>query len=220
MLEGFDHVAFGNTNELRDAITDETAAILVEPIQGEGGIIPADSEYFVRLRETADEYGLVLFFDEVQTGVGRTGKLFAHEWTGITPDIMSVAKGLGGGFPVGACMATERVASALIAGSHGSTFGGNPLAMSAANAVLDVILADGFLDQVQARSDNLREQLTTVVTSYPTVLEELRGGGLLLGVKCKVPNMDMVNSMIAKGLLTVPRRRQRGSIHPTANYRG
>ena len=203
MLEGFDHVAFGNTNELREAITDETAAILVEPIQGEGGIVPADSEYFVRLRETADEYGLVLFFDEVQTGVGRTGKLFAHEWTGITPDIMSVAKGLGGGFPVGACMATERVASALIAGSHGSTFGGNPLAMSAANAVLDVILADGFLDQVQARSDNLREQLTAVVTSYPTVLEELRGGGLLLGVKCKVPNMDMVNGMIAKGLLTV-----------------
>lgn len=203
-VDAFDRVAFGNLNELRNAITEETAAILVEPIQGEGGIHPAEPEYFQRLRETADEFGLVLFFDEVQTGVGRTGKLFAHEWASITPDIVSTAKGLGGGFPVGACLATEKVAAAMGPGTHGSTFGGNPLAMAAANAVLDIVLENGFLDHVIEMGDLLQSELANLIQRHPAVLEEVRGGGLLVGAKAKIPNMDIVNALIVKGLLTVP----------------
>ncbi|MBL6933691.1 MAG: aspartate aminotransferase family protein, partial [Rhodospirillales bacterium] len=135
-VDGFDHVPFGNLNEVRAAIGAETAAIIVEPVQGEGGINPASTEFLKGLRAAADEFGILLIFDEVQCGMGRTGKLFAHEWAGVTPDIMAVAKGLGGGFPVAACLASERTAQALSAGSHGSTFGGNPMSMAAANAVL------------------------------------------------------------------------------------
>ncbi len=147
MVDGFDHVPFENMNELRAKITGETAAVLVEPVQGEGGLRPASREYLQGLRAVCDEYGLLLFLDEVQCGMGRTGKLFAHEWAGIEPDIVATAKGLGGGFPVGACLAKEKAARALTPGSHGSTFGGNPLAMAVANAVLDVMLAPGFLEQ-------------------------------------------------------------------------
>ena len=185
-VEGFDHVPFGNLNEVRAAITNETGAILVEPIQGEGGIRPASQEFLKGLRQAADEFGLLLIFDEVQCGVGRTGKLFAHEWTGVTPDIMSVAKGLGGGFPVAACLAREGAAAALSAGSHGSTFGGNPLAMAAANAVLDVILAPGFLEGVNKVAKKLWVQLSDLAASHPDVIEEIRGSGLMIGIKCKV----------------------------------
>lgn len=202
-VDGFDHVAFANMNELRAAITGETAAILVEPVQGEGGMTPAPVEYLQALRAVADEYGLLLFFDEVQCGMGRTGKLFAHEWAGVKPDIVATAKGLGGGFPVGACLASEKAARALTAGSHGSTFGGNPLAMAVGNAVLDVMLAPGFLDHVQAMGKLLRARLEGLCREHPAVLGGVRGLGLMVGLKCVVPNLEMVTALRDKGLLTV-----------------
>lgn len=202
-VEGFDHVPFGNLNEVRAAITAETAAILVEPIQGEGGIRPASAEFLQGLRKAADEFGLLLIFDEVQTGVGRTGKLFAHEWAGVTPDIMAVAKGLGGGFPVGACLATEAAAGALTAGSHGSTFGGNPLAMAAANAVLDVVLAPGFLEGVDQMAKKLWQRLEDLAQTHPTVIEEVRGSGLMIGLKCKGNSKDFRAKLHEAGLLSV-----------------
>ncbi len=202
-MEGFDHVSFGNLNEVRASITNETAAILIEPIQGEGGIRPASPEFLRGLRETADEFGLLLIFDEVQCGVGRTGKLFAHEWAGVTPDIMSVAKGLGGGFPVGACLAREDAAAALCAGSHGSTFGGNPLAMAAANAVLDVINTPEFLKNVNDVAKKFWAQLIDLAAAYPSVIEEIRGSGLMIGVKCKVNSSDLRSKLLASRLLCV-----------------
>jgi acetylornithine/N-succinyldiaminopimelate aminotransferase len=202
-VEGFDHVAFGNLNELRNAIGETTAAILVEPVQGEGGIKPASLDYLRGLRAVADEYGLLLVFDEVQCGMGRTGKLFAHEWAGIAPDILGVAKGLGGGFPVGACLATERAASGMTAGAHGSTFGGNPLAMAAGNAVLDVMLEEGFLPEVDRIARILWKQLAALVAEYPTVFAEIRGAGLLLGLRCVIPNTDVIDRMREHGLLSV-----------------
>jgi len=189
---GFDHVAFNNLNEMRAKITDETAAILVEPVQGEGGVRAGSADYLRALREICDEFGLLLVFDEVQSGMGRTGKLFAHEWAGITPDVATVAKALGGGFPVGACLATEKAAQGMTAGTHGSTFGGNPLAMAVGNAVLDVMLADGFLDRVAGVAETLRSRLAGLVRKYPTVFSELRGQGLLAGLKCVVPNTEFV----------------------------
>ena len=203
VVDGFDHVAYGNLNELRAAIGPETAAVLVEPIQGEGGLRAASTDYLKGLRQVCDEFGLLLFLDEVQSGMGRSGRLFAHEWAGIEPDVLSTAKGLGGGFPVGACLAKEKVAKALTPGSHGSTFGGNPLAMAVANAVLDVMLADGFLETVRRRADLLNKRLTDLVRRHPTKLEELRGFGLLLGLKCKVPNTELLSRLRAKRLLTV-----------------
>ena len=203
IVDGFDQVAFGNLTEMRAAIGPETAAILVEPVQGEGGMVPASAEYLRGLRQAADEFGLLLIFDEVQCGIGRTGKLFAHEWAGVEPDILAAAKGLGGGFPVGACLANEKAAAALVAGSHGSTFGGNPLAMAVAGSVLDVILEDGFLERVQAIAKELRGRLETVAKSHPTVLTEVRGKGLMLGLKCEVPNVDLSAKLFEKGLVTV-----------------
>jgi acetylornithine/N-succinyldiaminopimelate aminotransferase len=202
-VPGFDHVAFGNMNELRAAVTDETAAMLVEPIQGEGGIRKAALDYLRALRQVCDEFGLLLFFDEVQCGMGRTGRLFAHEWAGLKPDVMAVAKGLGGGFPIGACLATEKAAVGMTAGSHGSTFGGNPLAMAVANAVLDVVLAKGFLEQVEETGRILRGGLEAVILRYPEILAGLRGQGLMLGLECKVPNGEMLTRLRAAGLLTV-----------------
>jgi acetylornithine/N-succinyldiaminopimelate aminotransferase len=202
-VDGFDQVAYGNMNEMRAAITPHTAAIIVEPIQGEGGIVPADAQYLRSLRAVADEYGILLIFDEVQTGLGRTGKLFAHEWADVTPDVMASAKGLGGGFPVGACLATERAAKYMVAGTHGSTFGGNPLAMAAANAVLDVVMAPGFLDGVEATAEKLWGKLYALVAKYPKVFAEVRGKGLMIGLKCLVPNGDVVAKFMANGLLTV-----------------
>jgi acetylornithine/N-succinyldiaminopimelate aminotransferase len=202
-VDGFDQVAFGNLNETRAAITPQTAAIVVEPIQGEGGIIPASPEYLRGLRAVADEFGLLLIFDEVQCGLGRTGKLFAYEWAGVTPDVMALAKGLGGGFPVGACVATERAAQCMTAGTHGSTFGGNPLAMAAANAVLDVMLADGFHAHTRRIADYIWPQLASLVAKHPKVFCEVRGKGLMLGVKCVVPNGDVIARATDNGLLMV-----------------
>jgi len=167
--EGFDQVAFGNLNELRAALRPETGAILMEPIQGEGGVRPATLDYLRALREVCDEFGLLLVLDEVQCGMGRSGKLFAHEWAGITPDVLAVAKGLGGGFPIGAILATEKAASGMTAGSHGSTFGGNPLAMAVGNAVLDVILADGFLNEVDRIGRLLWGELAALTDRHPRV---------------------------------------------------
>jgi acetylornithine/N-succinyldiaminopimelate aminotransferase len=203
IVDGFDKVAFGNMNELRAAITGETAAILIEPVQGEGGMRPASAEYLRALRQVADEFGLLLFCDEVQSGMGRTGKLFAHEWAGIEPDIVATAKGIGGGFPMGACLAKEKVANALVAGSHGSTFGGGPLAVACGNAVLDILLADGFLANVERMGRLLRARLEALVMRHPAILVDVRGMGLMLGLKCAVPNTDMVNRLREAGLLTV-----------------
>ena len=202
-VDGFDRVAFGNLNELRAAITEETAAILVEPIQGEGGIRPGSAQYLEGLRAVADEYGLLLVFDEVQTGMGRTGRLFAHEWAGVAPDIMAIAKGLGGGFPVGACLATERAAHGMTAGTHGSTFGGNPLAMAAADAVLDVMLEPSFLPRVREVAALLHRRLDGLVARHPSVFTEWRGAGLMLGLVCKPPNTEVGARLLANGLLTV-----------------
>ncbi|MCG8357512.1 MAG: aspartate aminotransferase family protein [Kiloniellales bacterium] len=202
-LEGFDQVAFGNMNELRQAITPETAGILVEPVQGEGGIRAADLDYLRALRQVADEFGLLLIFDEIQCGVGRTGKLFAHEWSGIEPDVMALAKGLGGGFPVGAILASAEAAKGMTAGTHGSTFGGNPLAMAVGNAVLDVVLEPGFLARVERVGRYAREQLGGLVARHPDVFAELRGVGLMLGLKCVVPNGEMMARLRDHGLLVV-----------------
>jgi acetylornithine/N-succinyldiaminopimelate aminotransferase len=199
---GFDHVAYGNLNEMRAAVTRETAGILVEPVQGEGGLAVAPEGYLEGLRAICDEFGLLLVYDEVQCGMGRTGKLFAHEWDGVTPDVLATAKGLGGGFPAGACLATERAAVGMTAGSHGSTFGGNPLAMAVANAVLDVLLADGFLANVDSMAKLMRRRLVSLVAKYPKVFSEVRGKGLLAGLKCVVPNTQVVNRLRAGGLLT------------------
>lgn len=202
-MDGFDHVPFQNINALRAAIGPETAAILVEPVQGESGIRAIDAENLQRLRQTADEFGLLLFFDEVQCGMGRTGKLFAHEWAGVTPDILATAKGLGGGFPVGACLANERAAAAMTPGSHGSTFGGNPLAMAVANAVLDVLLEEGFLAHVQAMGNALKTRLEEIVAAAPNVFTEVRSAGLMLGLKAVPPCRDLVERLRREGLLTV-----------------
>jgi acetylornithine/N-succinyldiaminopimelate aminotransferase len=204
VTEGFDQVAFGNLNELRAAITSETGAVLVEPVQGEGGVRVANLDYLRGLRAVCDEFDLLLLFDEVQTGMGRTGKLFAYEWAGVAPDAMALAKGLGGGFPVGAFLATEKAAAGMTAGLHGSTFGGNPLAMAVGNAVLDVMLAEGFLDGVDRIARTFWRGLEDLVARHPRVLAELRGAGLLLGLRCVVPGGEMVTRLRERELLTVP----------------
>ena len=173
--EGFDQVAFGNMNELRAAISAETGAVMLEPIQGEGGIRAASLDFLRAVREVCDEFGLLMILDEVQSGMGRTGKLFAHQWAGVTPDVMALAKGLGGGFPLGAVLASEAAAAGMTAGSHGSTFGGNPLAVAVGNAVLDVMLADGFLDSAARTGRLLWQRLETLVAAYPRTLAGLRG---------------------------------------------
>ncbi len=203
VVDGFDQVAFGNLNELRTAIGPETAAILVEPVQGEGGIRPVSLDYLNGLRDAADEFGVLLILDEVQCGIGRTGKFFAHEWAGIEPDILTAAKALGGGFPVGACLAKEGPASALTPGSHGSTFAGNPLAMAVGNAVLDVVLADGFLGRVDAMARKLWTRLEELVAAHPEVFEEVSGAGLMVGLKCVPEKATVVGKLAEGGLLTV-----------------
>ena len=204
MADGFDQVSFGNLNELRAAITPETAAICVEPVQGEGGIRPATLDYLRALRQTADEFGLLLFFDEIQSGYGRTGRLFAHEWAGVTPDVLCAAKGIGSGFPLGACLATDRAAAGMTPGTHGSTYGGNPLAMAVGNAVLDVVLEPGFLDRVDRIARLLWHRLVDLVTRHPGVFAEVRGAGLMLGLRCVPPNGEIIAELRDRGLLTVP----------------
>jgi acetylornithine/N-succinyldiaminopimelate aminotransferase len=202
-VDGFDHVPFNNLNAVRNAIGPQTAGIIVEPVQGEGGIRPAQLQFLRDLRATCDEFGIFLGMDEVQCGMGRSGKLFAHEWAGIAPDVMSSAKGIAGGFPMGAVLAKEHLAKALTAGTHGTTFGGNPLACAAANAVLDVVLAPGFLEDVDRRARKLWFGLVEIAAEFPTVFDDARGAGLLLGLKCRVPNTEMQSALIAEGLLSV-----------------
>ena len=201
--EGFHHVAFGNLNEMRAAMSTKTAAILVEPIQGEGGINPASTAYLRALRDIADEFNALLIFDEVQCGMGRTGKLFAYELANVTPDIMGLAKGIGGGFPVGAVLATEKAACGMMPGTHGSTYGGNPLAMAAANAVLDVINEPDFLSSIIKKGNKLKDDLTSLVDKHPSVLESVRGVGLMLGVKSIGPNLELMTALRENKLLTV-----------------
>jgi acetylornithine/N-succinyldiaminopimelate aminotransferase len=184
---GFDHVAFGNLNEMRAAIGPETAAIIVEPVQGEGGLATASADYLEGLRDVADEFGILLVLDEVQSGMGRTGRLFAHQWTRAAPDVMALAKGLGGGFPVGACLATARAANGMTPGSHGSTYGGNPLATTVGLAAFDEIANPEMLDHVRQLSGYFGQQLQGLKDRYPDVIAEIRGKGLLIGLKL-IPN--------------------------------
>jgi acetylornithine/N-succinyldiaminopimelate aminotransferase len=191
-VEGFDQVAFGDHEALKAAIAHETAGILIEPIQGEGGLRSVPNMCLRGLRELCDEHGILLIFDEVQTGVGRTGKLFAHEASGITPDIMAIAKGIGGGFPLGACLATTAASIGMSAGTHGSTFGGNPLATAVGNAVLDVVSEPSFLTHVEQMGLALKQKLAALKDAHPHVIAEIRGQGLMMGLKLHVPNMEFV----------------------------
>lgn len=205
VTDGFDHVAYGNLNEMRAAIGPETAAILVEPVQGEGGIYGAGPEYLKGLRAIADEFGILLMFDEVQCGMGRTGKLFAFEWADIKPDVVATAKGIGGGFPLGACLTSEK-AAVLNVGNHGTTYGGNPLAMAVGNAVLDIIFADGFLESVEKIGNVLGDALENLVKKYPNIFTEVRGQGLMRGIKCSdgIDNRAFKAKLEQGGLLVAP----------------
>jgi acetylornithine/N-succinyldiaminopimelate aminotransferase len=202
-VDGFDQVALDDENQLEAIIGEATAAILIEPIQGEGGIRSVPPARLRALRALCDARGLLLIFDEVQCGIGRTGRLFAHQWSGVEPDVMAVAKGIGGGFPLGACLATARAAAGMTAGSHGSTFGGNPLAMAVGNAVLDVVLADGFLDNVRVCGLKLAQRLARLKDENPAVIEEIRGQGLMAGIKCRVKNSDLITACHDQHLLTI-----------------
>ena len=202
-VDGFDHVPFGDLAAIKAAIGPQTAGVLLEPVLGEGGIRTLPQGFLQSLRALCDEQGILLVLDEVQCGMGRTGKLFAHEWAGITPDIMAIAKAIGGGFPMGVCLATEDAAKGMTAGTHGSTFGGNPLACAVGNAVLDVILADGFLDRVLLRANRLKQQLVMLRDRHPNIIEEIHGEGLMIGIKCRITNTDLVNALLEEKLLSV-----------------
>jgi len=204
LLPGFTHLPFGDHDALNAAISDKTAAVLVEPVQGEGGIRPLPDACLKGLRDLCDAHGVLLILDEVQCGVGRTGKLFAHEWAGISPDIMMVAKGIGGGFPLGAVLATEDAASGMTAGTHGSTYGGNPLGCAVGNAVIDIVAEPDFLEEVNRKAGLLRQKLEGLVADNQDVFESVRGSGLMLGLVCKATNTDVVAAGYAQELLTVP----------------
>ena len=204
LLPGFVHLPWENIEAVEAAVSERTAAILVEPIQGEGGIRPLPDSFLRQLREICDCRGLLLILDEVQCGMGRTGRLFAHEWAGITPDIMMVAKGIGGGFPLGAVLATEAAASEMTVGTHGSTYGGNPLACAVGCAVMDHVSEPAFLAEVNRKGGRLRQGLEGFVAAYPDVLDSVRGVGLMLGVKCRVPNSDVVQAGYAEDIIVVP----------------
>jgi acetylornithine/N-succinyldiaminopimelate aminotransferase len=202
-MDGFDQVALGDLEAVKKAIGPNTAGILIEPWQGEGGVRAAPHAFYRALRQLCDDHGLLLVFDEVQTGMGRTGELFAYQRLGVTPDVMPLAKALGGGFPIGACLASAEAATGMTPGTHGSTFGGNPLAVAAANAVLDVMLKPGFFDHVQKMSLLLKQKLASVVDRHSTVVSEVRGEGLLIGIKAVVPSGDLVTALREQHLLTV-----------------
>ena len=204
LLPGFVHLGFGDHDALTAAITDKTCAIMVEPVQGEGGIRPLPDACLKGLRDLCDEHGILMILDEVQCGVGRTGKLFAHEWAGVNPDIMMVAKGIGGGFPLGAVLASEDAASGMTAGTHGSTYGGNPLGCAVGCAVMDTVSDPDFLAEVNRKAGLLRQKLEGLVAGHPDVFESVRGSGLMLGLKCKATNMDVVNAGYANEVITVP----------------
>ncbi len=202
-MTGFVQLPFGDHEALEAAMGPHIAGILIEPVQGEGGIRPVPNQCLKGLRELCDKHGILLLLDEVQCGIGRTGKLFAHEWAGITPDIMAVAKGIGGGFPLGACLATEHAASGMTAGTHGSTFGGNPLATAVGAAVIDVVTAEGFMDNVLKQSLLLKQKLAALKDLYPDVIEDIRGSGLMMGIKCRVPNTQMQAAALRERLLVI-----------------
>lgn len=204
LLPGFVHLEFGDHEALTAAITEKTCAVMVEPVQGEGGIRPLPDACLKGLRDLCDEHGILMILDEVQCGVGRTGKLFAHEWSGVTPDIMMVAKGIGGGFPLGAVLATENAASGMTAGTHGSTYGGNPLGCAVGNAVMDIVADPDFLAEVNRKAGLLRQKLEGLVASHPSVFESVRGSGLMLGLKCKGAPIDVVNAGYGTEVITVP----------------
>ncbi len=199
--DGFDQVAFGDISLIKAAVTPETAAIMLEPIQGEGGVRAFSNGFLREVRALCDAEGLLLIMDEVQTGIGRTGKLFAYEWTGITPDILTSAKGIGGGFPLGACLATNEAARGMTPGTHGTTFGGNPLAMAVGNAVLDVVLADGFLDHVRETGLYMKQRLASLVDRFPDVFDGVRGEGLLVGLHGVKPVPEIVLALRAEHML-------------------
>ena len=204
LMPGFTHLAWADHDAIRAAITDQTCAVLIEPIQGEGGIRVVPDQCLKGLRDLCDSTGTLLIFDEVQCGMGRSGRLFAHEWAGVAPDIMMVAKGIGGGFPLGAVLATEDAACGMVAGSHGSTYGGNPLACAVGARVMQIISAPAFLDQVAAKGARFRQGLEGLVAAHPAVFEAVRGQGLILGLKCKAANSDIVKAAYDQHLLTVP----------------
>ena len=203
-VEGFDQVPFFDLDAVKKAIGPETAAILIEPLQGEGGIRELPAGGLAALRKLCDDNGLLLVLDEVQTGIGRTGKLFAYQWTDVEPDIMAIAKGIGGGFPMGACLATDDAASGMIAGVHGTTFGGNPLAMAVGNAVLDVVLEPGFLDEVKRKALLLKQGLAAVADEFPDVIEGIRGAGLMAGIKCRMPAATVNLALREEKMLAAP----------------
>ena len=202
-VNGFKHIEFGNHELLKKEINENTAAIIIEPLQGEGGIREVPSECLKGIRKICDENDTLLIFDEVQCGVGRTGKMFAHEWSDIVPDIMTVAKAIGNGFPLGVCLTSKRVGSTMDFGSHGSTYGGNPLASAVGNAVLDVMLEENFFNNVKDVSKNLLAGLQLIQKDFPNVIELVRGKGLMLGIKCKVQNTDFVENARRNKLLSV-----------------
>ncbi|MEM9813298.1 MAG: aspartate aminotransferase family protein, partial [Pseudomonadota bacterium] len=204
LLPGFRHVPWGAHDAIELEIGPETAAIMIEPIQGEGGIKPLPEPCLKGLRDVCDRHGILLILDEVQCGMGRTGRLFAHEWAGVEPDIMCVAKGIGGGFPIGACLATARAASGMTVGTHGSTYGGNPLGCAVGVAVLETMLEDGFLGRVRAAAGRLRQGLEGLVSAYPDTFEAVRGDGLMLGVVCRVPVGEVVRAGQEARVLVVP----------------
>ncbi len=204
LLPGFVHVPFGDIEAVESAADDETAAILIEPIQGESGIKPVPKGFLREVRALCDRRGILLVLDEIQCGMGRTGKLFAHEAEEITPDIMGIAKGIGGGFPLGACLATGRAAAGMVVGTHGSTFGGNPLACAVGTKVVDIVSDIGFLEGVQERAAALRARLVELVDAHGTVFSGVRGAGLMLGLVCRAPNTDVIAAGIANGIIAIP----------------
>ena len=204
LLPGFVHLEFGAHDALPAAVDDTTAAILIEPVQGEGGIRPVPDQCLKGLRDLCDEKGILLIFDEVQCGVARTGRLFAHEWSGITPDIMMVAKGIGGGFPLGAVLATEEAASGMTLGTHGSTYGGNPLGCAVGCAVMDHVADPDFLAEVNRKAALMRQKLEGLIAAHPDVFDSVRGSGLMLGIKCRASNTDVVKAGYDQLILTVP----------------
>ncbi len=204
MMDGFDHVPFfRDMTKVETAITHETAAIMIEPVLGEGGIKQVSSDNMQILRELCDKHGILLIFDEVQCGMGRTEKLFAYQHSRISPDILCTAKGIGAGFPMGACLTTEKIGRTMTTGSHGSTFGGNPMAMAIGNKVLDILLADGFLDHVEKMSYDLRKGLMTLRKEQPKIIELVRGVGLMLGLKITIEPSVFVAKALQHGLLVI-----------------
>ncbi|WP_371169379.1 aspartate aminotransferase family protein [Aliiroseovarius sp. 2305UL8-7] len=205
LLPGFTHLPFGDVDGLTNALSEgDVAAVIIEPVQGEGGIRPVPDDELKAIRAACDQGGALLIFDEVQCGMGRTGKLFAHEYSGITPDIMMVAKGIGGGFPLGAVLATEDAASGMVAGTHGSTYGGNPLACAVGAKVTEIVSDPAFLNDVNRKAGLLRQKLEGLVAAHPDVFEAVRGSGLMLGLVCKAPNTDLLTKCYDAGVLCVP----------------